>query len=229
MTHPVVEARDATIAYSQGTSLFGRRRTVVAVRSLSFRIEAGDSLGIIGRNGSGKSTLLRAIAGIILPNSGTISVATTSVSLLALGVGFQPTLPAWDNVMMNGMLLGMSRRRMLELAPQIFEFAELQSFRDAPLKTFSSGMRSRLAFATAIHAQPELLLIDEVLSVGDKDFSKKSKQIIEERFRSGQTNVLVTHNTGAIRELCNRALWIEHGELQADGPAGDVVKEYLAS
>jgi lipopolysaccharide transport system ATP-binding protein len=225
----LVEARDVTITYAQGTSLFARRRVVVAISSLSFVIEPGDSLGIIGRNGSGKSTLLRAIAGIIRPDAGTLSVATRSVSLLALGVGFEPTLPARHNVMMNGMLLGASKRRMRELLPEILEFAELETFADAPLKTFSSGMRSRLAFATATHIQPELLLVDEVLSVGDKDFREKSDRVIRERFGSGKSNVLVSHNAGAIRALCNRAIWIEHGELRADGPAEDVVKEYLAS
>lgn len=225
----LVEASDVSITYAQGTSLFARRRTVAAIRSLSFSVEAGDSLGIIGRNGSGKSTLLRAIAGIITPDSGTLTVATDSVSLLALGVGFEPTLPARHNVVLNGMLLGARRKTMRELLPKVFEFAELEAFQDAPLKTYSAGMRSRLAFATAIYVQPELLLVDEVLSVGDKDFREKSERVIGERFGSGQSNVLVTHNVGAIRKLCNRALWIEHGELRADGPAEDVVKDYLAS
>ena len=115
------------------------------------------------------------------------------------------------------------------MTPDIFAFAELEAFADAPLKTYSAGMRSRLAFSTAIYVQPKLLLVDEVLSVGDKDFREKSERIIQERFGSGMSNVLVTHNVGAIRQLCNRAIWIEHGRLQADGPADDVVKEYLAS
>jgi len=226
---PLVDVNDVCISYSQGTSLFRSQRVVVAIESLNFQIHAGDSIGILGRNGSGKSTLLRAIAGIIRPDSGSIDVATDSVSLLALGVGYDPNLPAVSNVIMNGMLLGMSKKAMKALVADVFSFAELEDFYTAPLKTFSAGMRSRLAFSTAIHIQPELLLIDEVLSVGDKDFRSKSEQVIHERFGSGQTNVLVTHNVNAISQLCNRAIWIEHGELQADGAAPDVVKAYMDS
>lgn len=203
------------------------RQSFWPLQDVSFTVEAGDSFGIIGPNGSGKSTLLKLITGILDPTSGEMVVNGRVSSLLELGAGFHPDLTGRENIFLNGSIYGLSRRQMNERLDDIIEFAELGNFIDIPVKHYSSGMYVRLGFAVAIHTDPDLLLVDEVLAVGDESFQKKCLDSIH-RFRmEGGTLLLVSHDLGTIQSLCNRAIWFEQGKIQAEGHPTDVVMEYL--
>lgn len=185
-----------------------------AVKNISFKVKKGEILGLVGKNGSGKSTMLRAIAGIFSPNSGTIDLHGNSVSLLSIGVGFQKELSGRENILLSGMLLGFSEKQINERMDEIIEFSELKDFIDAPVRTYSSGMYSKLAFSITAILETDIILIDEVLSVGDSRFKKKSykkmKELISDEDR---TVVIVSHETKTIAELCDKVLWINDGEL----------------
>jgi lipopolysaccharide transport system ATP-binding protein len=184
---------------------------------VTFNLQRGETVGLIGRNGAGKSSLLRLIAGIIEPDEGRVINHGVQVSLLALGVGFVPHLTGRENAMLSGMLFGLSRRKMAERMDAISEFSGLAEFMDRPLKTYSSGMRARLGFTVALQANPDVLLIDEVLGVGDEEFRKKSTVEMKRLIKSDKTIVLVSHNIPTIRELCDKVVWIEGGHLEYEG------------
>lgn len=200
-----------------------------AVKNLSFSMEKGEILGIVGKNGSGKSTLLRAIAGIFVPDSGTIDLHENSVSLLSIGVGFSPELSGRENILLSGMLLGFDEATILEKMDSIIGFSELGKFIDYPVRTYSSGMYSKLAFSITASLETDIILIDEVLSVGDERFKKKSytkmKELITDKNR---TVIIVSHSMETLKAMCNRILWINDGEFMRLGETDSVLKEYKA-
>ena len=206
---------------------FSKTEYFEAVKGVSFEVEKGQILGIVGKNGSGKSTLLRAIAGIFSPDEGTIDLHGHSISLLSIGVGFQAKLTGRENIYLSSMLLGFDKEQIDERLDEIIEFAELGAFIDRPVKTYSSGMYSKLAFSITAVLETEIMLIDEVLSVGDAKFRKKSY----EKMRSLITNkdrtvLIVSHDAGTLRKLCDTILWIHEGEMKALGPTAEVLPEY---
>ncbi|MEM2030705.1 MAG: ABC transporter ATP-binding protein [Archaeoglobaceae archaeon] len=206
----------------------GRRDFVEfwALKNVSFTVENGEIFGIIGPNGSGKSTLLKILAGVLFPDTGTVKVEGKVTPILELGVGFNPELTAEENVYLYGVIMGMKRNEIKSKAEEIFRFAELEKFRKMKLKNFSSGMYARLAFATAIATEPEILLIDEVLAVGDINFQKKCIEKIKSLNKNGTTIVLVSHSPELIVELCDEALLLESGEIKAIGEPERVVEVY---
>lgn len=198
-----------------------------ALRDISLDIYRGETLGIIGRNGVGKSTLLRLIAGILLPDAGAIvRHREISVSLLTLQLGFYPELTGHDNAILGAMLLGHSKKQALLMIDKIKSFSELGHWFEEPLKSYSSGMKARLGFAVAMEMSPDILLVDEVLGVGDIGFRAKSAATMKEKMKSGQTVVFVSHAAPTIRELCTRVAWIEDGVLRQVGDPDSVVDEY---
>lgn len=199
-----------------------------AVKNVSFTVEKGGILGIIGRNGSGKSTLLRAIAGVFSPNSGSIDLKGHTVSLMALGIGFKDNLTGRDNISLSGMLLGFSDRQIQERIQEIIAFAEIDEFIDRPVRTYSSGMRSKLAFAITAMLETDIMLVDEVLSVGDERFKKKSlkkmKELINDKNR---TVIIVSHSIDTLKNLCDKVMWIHDGEMKEIGEPEMVLNNYL--
>jgi lipopolysaccharide transport system ATP-binding protein len=198
-----------------------------ALRDVSFTLEAGQALGIIGHNGAGKSTLLRLIGGIGRPDEGSIEVNGRIGALLGLGAGFHPDLTGRENVLINGVIAGFPRRRLAETFDSIVEFAELQEFIDHPLRTYSSGMWMRLAFSVAIHTQPDILLIDEVLAVGDVAFRRKCIERIDRFKAEGCTILLVSHDVNKIQRLCDKTLWLRKGEVAAYGNTRTISSDYI--
>jgi len=196
------------------------------LNDISFQINKGDFFGIVGRNGSGKSTLLKTIAGIYSPNSGSIKVNGTLVPFIELGVGFNPELTGRENVYLNGALLGFSRSEITAMYDDIVSFAELDDFMDERLKNYSSGMQVRLAFSIAIRAESDILVLDEVLAVGDADFQRKCYEYFMSLKNNKRTVVLVTHDMSAVRQYCNRAILIENGEILKAGHVEEVAQEY---
>lgn len=198
-----------------------------ALKDINFEIKAGETLGIIGKNGSGKSTLLKILARVLYPDSGTVSQIGKVASFLELGVGFQPELSADENVYIYGSILGMTRRDVRQKYEQIFDFAELNNFKNMKLKNFSSGMYLRLAFSTAIHANPDTMLIDEVFAVGDTAFQKKCTDKITEFQNQGKTIVFVSHSMDSVKQICQRTLLLNKGKIVNLGPTEEVVKKYM--
>lgn len=198
-----------------------------ALRNLSFEVEEGEVLGIIGRNGAGKSTLLKILARITDPSEGRVVIQGNSGALLEVGTGFHPELTGRDNVYLNGAILGMDRDYIDRRFDEIVDFAGVRRFIDTPVKRYSSGMKVRLAFAVAAHLQPEVLIIDEVLSVGDAEFQKKCLNKMEEVARGGRTVLFVSHNMHAVRGLCTRCLWIEGGQIRVDATPRVAIEQYL--
>lgn len=195
-------------------------------RDLSLRIGHGERIGIIGPNGAGKSTLLKMICGIYRPTRGLIRVRGRIAPLLEMGAGFAAELSGVENVVLTGAIQGFSRRRVLERIDRIMDFAGLDRFRDTPIKYYSSGMMSRLAFATATDLDPEILLVDEVLSAGDAEFIERARSRISELVDASHIMVLVSHSMGAITSMCTRVIWIDSGRVIADGPPGVVVERF---
>jgi len=201
--------------------------TVLALKALSFVIDRGEAFAIIGRNGSGKSTLLKIISGILKPTAGTVRVNGRVAALIELGAGFHPEITGRENIIINGIMLGLTRREIENRFDRIVDFSGIGEFIDQPVKTYSSGMYVRLGFAVAVHVDPEILLIDEVLSVGDEEFSQKCIAKIQEMKYRGVTLVFVTHQLDQVRNLCDRALWLDRGEQKAIGDPVRVVDDYL--
>jgi ABC-type polysaccharide/polyol phosphate transport system ATPase subunit len=201
--------------------------TFTALDDVSFQVPAGCTYGVIGENGSGKSTLLKLVAGITKPTRGAISVRGRISALIELGAGFHPEISGRENVMINGIMLGLSKREVEERFEEIVAFAELEQFIDAPVKNYSSGMYMRLGFAVAIHVDPEVLLVDEVLAVGDEAFTRKCLDKIGEFRRRGRTILIVTHSLGLVEKMCDEALWLRQGRSAAAGDPKRVVDEYL--
>ena len=196
------------------------------LNDISFEVEKGDFFGILGRNGSGKSTLLKIISEIYVPEKGSVTIDGKLVSFIELGVGFNPELTGRENVYMNGAMLGFSTAEIDAMYDDIVDFAELHEFMNQKLKNYSSGMQVRLAFSVAIKAQGDILILDEVLAVGDEAFQRKCNDYFQERKKSGKTTILVTHDMGAVKKYCNKAVLIENGLVKAIGDPFDVSDQY---
>jgi lipopolysaccharide transport system ATP-binding protein len=200
--------------------------SIHALRDVSLVVPQGKTFGLVGRNGSGKSTLLKLVTGIYTPTSGTLEVKGRISALLELGAGFHPDFSGRENILVNGIILGMSRKEIRSRVDEIIEFSELGDFIDEPVRTYSSGMYARLAFAVATHVDPEILIIDEILSVGDEHFARKSAAKMEEFRRSGKTILLVTHDLATLQRRCDLAAWLDSGQLKAAGDPVEVVNAY---
>jgi lipopolysaccharide transport system ATP-binding protein len=198
-----------------------------ALKDVSFEVKQGDRVGIIGRNGAGKSTLLKILSRITEPTSGRIKIRGRVASLLEVGTGFHPELTGRENIYLNGAILGMSKVEIKRKFDEIVEFAEVEKFLDTPVKRYSSGMYVRLAFAVAAHLEPEILVVDEVLAVGDATFQKKCLGKMEDVARGGRTVLFVSHNMVALQSLCDRAIWLHQGKVMQEGTASSVVSHYL--
>jgi ABC-type polysaccharide/polyol phosphate transport system ATPase subunit len=199
-----------------------------ALKGISFTIGDGEVVGIVGRNGSGKSTILKIMAGVYRPTSGLVKVSGKVAALIELGAGFHAELTGRENILINGLLLGLSKHGIREREKQIVDFAELSEFIDSPVKQYSSGMYMRLAFAIATAVDPDILLIDEILAVGDATFQQKCIARIDDFRRRGKTIVFVSHSAATIRTICNRAILIHDGKIAEDGPADQVLSTYEA-
>ena len=202
---------------------------IPALTDVSFTIAPGETVGVVGPNGSGKSTLLKVLAGILRPTAGAVSVRGRLAALLELGAGFHPEISGRENIEINGLLLGLTRKEIARRFDEIVRFAELEEFLDAPVKTYSSGMAVRLGFSIAAHSDPDVLLVDEVLAVGDEAFSRRSLEKFAEFERAGKTLLFVSHDLGLIAERCHRAIWLDRGRVAADGAAGETVTLYRES
>ena len=205
-----------------------KEEIVEAVKNVSFSVKEGEVLGIIGKNGSGKSTLLRSIAGVFSPNAGSIDLKNHSVSLMALGIGFREELSGRENIFLSGMLLGFSEKDISDKLQDIIDFAEIGGFIDKPVRTYSSGMHSKLAFSITAVLESDIILIDEVLSVGDEKFRQKSlnrmKEMIEDK---NHTVIIVSHSTDLLRQMCDEVMWMHEGEIKEMGAPSEVLEHYL--
>lgn len=221
---------ERTPTFKSAIVRFGRGeravREIQAVRHVSFDVPTGTSMGIIGANGAGKSTLIRTLAGVLTPSSGRIEVRGRISALLALGVGFNANLSGRENIILGGLAQGLSRKQVEERAAEITEFAELGEFIDMPMRVYSSGMYSRLAFAVSVHMEPDILLIDEALSAGDAQFKNKAAAKMQELMASARAMFLVSHSMGSIKELCDRAIWMHKGQLMLEGEPDEVIAAY---
>ena len=198
-----------------------------AIKDVSFNVEKGKILGIVGRNGSGKSTLLRAIGGIFSPDEGEINLYGNSISLLSIGVGFQPKLTGYENIFLSGMLLGFTEKQIKEKLDEIIKFSGLKKFIRKPVRTYSSGMYSKLAFSITAILETDIILIDEVLSVGDVKFKEKSYNKMKELINDEtKTVVIVSHSLGTLKELCNEVLWLDEGKIVMRGEPKEVIEKY---
>jgi ABC-type polysaccharide/polyol phosphate transport system ATPase subunit len=210
--------------------LLGRKRNVFyALKNISFELNKGESLGIVGSNGAGKSTLLSLVSGLCRPNEGELAVHGSVAPLLELGSGFHPDLTGRENVFLNASLLGLSRQRTHACFEQIVDFSEVRAFIDEPLRTYSSGMVMRLAFSVAIHIEPDILLVDEVLAVGDQAFQNKCFEQIQTFRKKGNTLLFVSHSPALVMSFCDRCLWIDHGQAMMTGPTAEVLHAYQQS
>lgn len=222
---PLIQLSDVSLSFTS-FSLF-RRSRFQALSDVSFAVYPGETFGIVGRNGCGKSTLLQVVADVMAPDSGVITKSKNLKSaLLTLGLGFNRELTGRDNAILSLMLQGASRGEALDRLQAIKEFSELDGFFDRPVRTYSSGMRSRLGFATALESDVDLLLIDETLSVGDKSFNKKAERALLEKMSGSQTVIFVSHNAQQVQRLCQRAIWLEKGSVAAEGDVSQVTECY---
>ena len=204
-----------------------RFSTFTALKDVSFTIRKGESVALIGKNGSGKSTMLKLIAGVMDASEGTVKVNGTIAPLIELSAGFDPDLTGRENVFLNGALLGHRRKYMQENFDSIVEYAELEQFIDVPVRSYSSGMIARLGFSIATHVPADILVVDEVLAVGDYNFQQKCYSTMDRLLGQGKTLLFVSHDTDQVKKLCKRAIWLNHGHIMADGPAGQVCDAYL--
>ena len=241
MNDVVVDVRNVTIRFNLASEKIDNLKEYVikvlkrellfqeflAVKDASFQIRRGEAWGLVGSNGSGKSTLLKAICGILKPYKGEIIVNGVISPLLELGAGFDQNLTARENIFLNGTVLGHSMDYMHKHFDEIVEFSELQDFLDSPIKNFSSGMRARLGFAIATIVRPDILIVDEILSVGDFKFQEKCKARMSEMLEAGTTLLLVSHSIEDIRNMCTHAAWIDHGEMKQSGEVMEVTEAYL--
>lgn len=237
MSENAIEVRDLKViyrsmqAYSLRENLFkfrkNKKEVFEALKGISFDVPKGQILGVIGQNGSGKSTLLRTIGGIFKPDEGTVNLFQNTVSLLSIGVGFQAQQTGRTNIMISGLLLGFSEKQIKSKMDEIIAFADLGDFIDRPVKTYSSGMYSKLAFSITAILETDIMLIDEVLSVGDEAFKKKSFNKMQNLIKDqNRTVILVSHSMNAIRDLCERVLWIHQGKIMGQGNAAEMIQKY---
>lgn len=198
----------------------------MVLKDVSLTVQQGESWGFVGKNGSGKSTLLKLITGILRPCRGTVGVNGTIAPLLELGAGFDPELTGRENIMMNGLILGMTEKDILARFDEIVDFAEIESFLDVPIKNYSSGMKSRLGFAVATSARADILIADEVLATGDKAFQAKCEKRMQELLQGGTTLLFVSHSAAAVKRLCQNVIWLHQGEIRASGQSSRVLAAY---
>jgi len=225
MSTDVMELSNVSVRYKSRKSFF-RHDYFTALDDISFTIRKGETLGVIGPNGCGKSTLLKVLSNIYGVDEGVVKWNCRRVSLLSLALGFDVELTGRENAVISGMLLGGRKRDILRKLPEIIVFSELEEFIDKPTKTYSNGMRSRLGFSVALTMQAELILIDEVLGVGDGRFRQKAEEAMSRKIQSDQTIVLVSHSMGQIRDLCDRVLWLHHGKLKMIDTPDKVLRDY---
>ena len=228
MGDQALEMKSVGVWYRKRTSIFRRDRRW-AIKDMSFDLKRGETLGVVGRNGSGKSTLLKVLSGILAPDEGEINQFCERASLLTINLGFMPHLSGHDNAKLSGLLMGICKNDMSERLEEIIDFAGLGDFIDEPLRTYSSGMKARLGFGVALAADPDIILVDEVLGVGDKSFRKKSTAAMRKKINSNKTVVLVSHNEAMVRETCDRVVWIDKGRVKAEGPVAEVMDQYAVS
>jgi ABC-type polysaccharide/polyol phosphate transport system ATPase subunit len=209
-----------------GAAALADQPTIAALEDVSFEVARGEAFGIVGGNGSGKSTLLKLIAGILKPTTGTIATSGRVAALIELGAGFHPEISGRENIFINGAVLGLDRREIAARYDRIVEFSGLGDFLEEPVKNYSSGMYVRLGFAVAIHTDPEVLLVDEVLAVGDEAFAHRCLRRIEELLAAGRTVIFVSHALGLVEDLCDRVLWLEGGRIRESGAPRRVVDAY---
>jgi lipopolysaccharide transport system ATP-binding protein len=221
---PIISLTNVGIAYRRHRGIFGE--PFWALKDVSFDLYQGETLGIIGRNGAGKSTLLRLMAGIMKPDRGTFINRGYRASLLTLQLGFIPYLSGRENARLGGMFMGLRRHEIEAKLPAIKEFSELEDFFENPINTYSSGMNARLGFSVAFQADPDILLVDEVLGVGDVEFRQKSTRAMQEKIRNNKTVVFVSHSAEIVRSICHRVVWIENGVSQMEGTPTEVFQEY---
>lgn len=240
MGDPVIEVKNVSIRYITGDlrniglkeflmkKLTGKYQvqSFMAVDNVSFTVEQGDMLGVIGTNGAGKSTLLKAVTQIMVPTRGSVKVNGKIAALLELASGFDGDLDLKENAYLRGAMLGYTRKFMDEKYPEILAFSELQEFENRPFKQLSSGMKSRIAFSIASMLEPEILILDEVLSVGDGAFREKSEAKMQEIIRNGKATILVSHSIQQVRRLCNKVLWLDHGKQIAFGETDQICDKY---
>lgn len=227
MTDVILAAQNVSLTYKSSNKGFFSKFTHQALKDVSFDLAKGETLGILGKNGGGKSTLLRILAGIINPSSGSVVCApTTTRALLTLGLGFIPNVSGRENAVYSAMLQGASRKQAKSILNEIAEFTELGEFFDQPVDTYSSGMKARLGFATAMYTQVDILFIDEVLSVGDAHFRKKAEAAMLSKLTGEQTCVFVSHNSDQVNKVCNRAIWIDEGIIKEQGDTATVAHHY---
>jgi ABC-type polysaccharide/polyol phosphate transport system ATPase subunit len=243
VTKPVIDVRDVSVHYRVPHErirtfkefaikwIRGRveYHTVRALSDVTVRVNRGEVVGILGRNGAGKSTLLKVIARVLRPTRGTVQTSGRVAPLLELGAGFDVELTGRENIFLNGALLGRTHREMRERVDRIVEFAELEESIDAPLRTYSTGMMARLGFAIATDVEPEILLIDEVLAVGDLGFQQRCHTRIDWFKRQGATLVLVSHAPATVEALCSRVIWLDHGRVAQDGPTATVLPAFVSN
>ncbi len=225
---PIIELKNVGVRYRRKAG-FMRSSAFWALHDVSFDLKHGETLGVIGRNGAGKSTLLRLLAGILAPDTGEVRRETERVSLLALQAGFIPALTGRQNAILSGILLGLSKAEVMARMDAMVGFAELEQFIDEPVRTYSSGMRARLGFTVAFQADPDVLLVDEILGTGDASFKEKSSAAMREKIASDKTVVIVTHYPETILDLCDRVVWVEKGVTVEIGEPRTVVDHYQQS
>lgn len=237
MKNIAIEVKNLTISYKTLKHMSLRQmikrdkstqdKEFVAVKDVSFTVEEGEIVGIVGKNGSGKSTMLRSIAGIFSPNKGSIDIKGHTISLLSIGVGFEKNLSGRENIYLSGLLLGFTEKQIDEKVDEIIEFSELGDFIEKPVQTYSSGMYSKLAFSITAILESDIILIDEVLSVGDVKFKKKSFNKMQELIKDERRTVLiVSHSSETIADLCTKVIWIHEGKLVMEGPTDEVLEKY---
>lgn len=221
----ILDVQSINVTFSSRRSLLNIDK-YYAIKDLSFEVLKGETLGIIGRNGCGKSTLLRVLSGVFSPDSGKVIRHCKKISLLSLALGFDPELSGRDNAIISSMLLGASRKEAFDNLEEVIGFSELNSFINNPIKTYSSGMKARLAFSVGLKMQADVLLIDEVLGVGDQAFKNKAEEALLNKINSNQTVIFVSHSAEQVRKLCSRVIWLDKGELKECGTPIDIIPMY---
>ncbi|WP_444884581.1 ABC transporter ATP-binding protein [Microbulbifer sp. PSTR4-B] len=226
---PAISLNNVRVTYRSGIPFTRTTNVYSPLKDISFELYEGDSLGVLGRNGAGKSTLLRLLNGIIKPDGGKVINHGHRTALLSLTVGYDQNLSGRQNAVISGMMMGLKKHFIVSKLDEINEFAELKEFFDQPVKNYSTGMKQRLGMAVAIHLKSDILLIDEILAVGDSRFRRKSEAVMREKITSGDTVVLVSHSAETVKRLCNKAIWIENGVVAQYGDSKDVVASYEES
>ena len=226
MEERIDSLKEYIVKFLKGNLLYN---DFIALDNITFNVQQKDLLGIIGLNGAGKSTLLKILAGVLSPTTGKVRVHGNMVPLIEVGAGFDPDLTARENIFLNGIILGYRKQFLREHFDEIVEFAELKDFIDVPVKNFSSGMYARLGFSIATVVRPDILIVDEVLSVGDFRFQEKCERRINDMIKDGVTIILVSHDMGMIERLCTKVLWLDHGKMRAYGDKDEICEQYKNS